>query len=175
MTRALLESFKQLKKREFSGCRIFGCQTWIRPPSKRSVKFKHNIVKGIFLGFIPHTVKTILWYNYETGKIDPANHVRFDEGMNDLPYKLLPPNQYNLNLKKLMLKTNHSFLFILFLWWKKSYWNYFLHVLILTLVFKLNLTLSTAVHMYLMLMLSPVPPNCSRLSQLQDKQFVSHI
>ena len=37
------------KKENFSGFRIFGCHTWIRHPSKRKAKFKHNIVKGAFL------------------------------------------------------------------------------------------------------------------------------
>ena len=85
------------KERDFfSGFRTFGCQTWIHPPSKRSAEFKHNIVKEIFLGFIPCTVQNILWYNCVTGKIGPTNHVKFDEGMNDLPFNLLPPNQRDL-------------------------------------------------------------------------------
>ena len=83
-------------KKDFSGFRIFGCCTWIRPPAKRSAKFKHNIVRGIFLGFVPRTVRNILWYNCETGNIGPANHITFDKGMNDLPFKMLPPNQRNL-------------------------------------------------------------------------------
>ena len=45
------------------------------------------------IGFIPQTVQNILWYNCESGKFVPANHVKFNEGMNDLPFKLLPPNQ----------------------------------------------------------------------------------
>ena len=84
------------KKENFTGFRTFGCRTWIRPPGKRSAKFKHNIVKGIFLGFIPRTKRNILWYNCETSKIGDANHVTFDEGMNDLPFKMLPPNQRDL-------------------------------------------------------------------------------
>ena len=77
------------KERIFSRFRTYGCQTWICPPFKRSAKFKHNTVKGIFLGFIPRTVQNILWYNCETSKNGPANHVKFDEVMNDLPFKLL--------------------------------------------------------------------------------------
>ena len=84
------------KKRNFLGFRTFGCRTWIRPPSKHTAKFKHNVVKSIFLGFIPWTVKNILWYNCETDNIWPANHVKFDEGMNDLPFKNLHPNQRDL-------------------------------------------------------------------------------
>ena len=88
-------------KEDFSGFRTSGCHTWIRPPAKRSAKFKHNIVKGIFLGFIPRTVLNILWYNCEIGKVGPANHVTFDEGMHDLPFKMLPPNQRDLERAEL--------------------------------------------------------------------------
>ena len=83
-------------KEDFSGFCTFGCRTWIRPPAKRSAKFKHNIVKGIFLGFVPCTVCNIFWYNCETGNIGPANHVTFDKGMNDLIFKMLSPNQRDL-------------------------------------------------------------------------------
>ena len=41
--------------------------------------------------------------------------------------------------KKLMLKMNYSFMFILLLKWKKSCWKYSLCVLVVILVFKLNL------------------------------------
>ena len=71
------------KKEKNSGFCTFGCQTWIHPPSKSTAKFKYNIVKGIFLGFIPQTKRNIRWYNCETGNIGPANHVNFNEGMND--------------------------------------------------------------------------------------------
>ena len=84
------------KKENFSGFRTFGCRTWICPPSKRTAKFKHNIIKGIFLCYVPCTHRHILWYNYETGNIRPANHVTFNKCMNDLPFKMLPPNQRDL-------------------------------------------------------------------------------
>ena len=71
-------------------------------PSKRTAEFKHNIVKGIFLGFIPQTKRNILWYNCETGNIDPANHVKFDEGMNNLPFKNFPPSQQDLEHAELL-------------------------------------------------------------------------
>ena len=71
------------------------------PPKKRSAKFKHNIVMGIFLGFTPHTKQNILWYNYDTGSNGGANHVTFDEGMNDLPFNNLPPNQRDLERAEL--------------------------------------------------------------------------
>ena len=65
-------------KEDFSGFCTFGYHTWIRPPVKHSAKFKHNIVKGIFLGFVLRTVHNILLYNCETGSIGRANHVTFD-------------------------------------------------------------------------------------------------
>mmetsp|Transcript_8166 Transcript_8166/g.9412 ORF Transcript_8166/g.9412 Transcript_8166/m.9412 type:complete len:85 (+) Transcript_8166:130-384(+) len=49
--------------------------------SKHTAKFKHNMVNGIFLGFVPRTHRNILWYYCETGNIGPANHVTFDEVM----------------------------------------------------------------------------------------------
>ena len=132
MVKIPLKSFKlQERKRFFSRFRTFGCQTWIRPPTKRSAKFRHNIVKGTFLGFIPQTVQNILWYNCETGKIEPANHVKFDEGINDLPFKILLPNQRGLEraeqVDKYLAKPEEvdvedelQFMFILLLKWKKS-------------------------------------------------------
>ena len=89
------------KKENFSGFCTFGCRTWIRPPAERPAKFKHNIVKGIFLGFVPCTKRNLLWYNCDTGNIGSANYVTFDEGMNDLPFNNLPPNQRDLERAEL--------------------------------------------------------------------------
>ena len=47
-------------------------------------------------GFVPHTTRNCLWYNCETGYIGKANHMRFVEGMNDLPSNLIPLNQCDL-------------------------------------------------------------------------------
>ena len=58
------------KEENFSGFRTFGGRTWIHPPSKCTAKFKHNMVKGIFLGFIPRTVRNILWYNCKQATLD---------------------------------------------------------------------------------------------------------
>jgi len=55
-----------------------------------------NSCKGIFLGFIPNTDKNIIWYDTETHVVKIAKHVRFDEGMNDLPPDLVPPNVVHL-------------------------------------------------------------------------------
>jgi len=55
-----------------------------------------NSRKGIFLGFIPNTDKNIIWYDTETHVVKIAQHVRFDEGMNDLPPHLVLPNVVHL-------------------------------------------------------------------------------
>ena len=52
------------------------------------------------MGFVPHTTQNIQWYNVNTHKVKNAGHVRFDEGMNDLPYHLAPPNPLNLQYAK---------------------------------------------------------------------------
>ena len=64
----------------------------IRPPGKQKVKFKSNFKTGIFLGFVLHTTRNIKLYNCDTGKIRTANHVQFDEGMNNLLFDLIPLN-----------------------------------------------------------------------------------
>jgi len=55
-----------------------------------------NSRKGIFLGFIPNTDKNIIWCDTETHVVKIAKHVRFDEGMNDLPPDPVPPNVVHL-------------------------------------------------------------------------------
>jgi hypothetical protein len=47
---------------------------------------------GIFLGYVPHTTRNILWYDVESERMKIASHCVFDEGFNDVPVKTLPPN-----------------------------------------------------------------------------------
>jgi len=84
------------KKDDLSSLHTFGCRVWVRPPGRRSAKLIRNSRKGIFLGFIPNTDKNIIWYDTETHVVKIAKHVRFDEGMNDLPPDLAPPNVVHL-------------------------------------------------------------------------------
>jgi len=42
------------------------------------------------------TDKNIIWYDTETHVVKIAKHVCFDEGMNDLPPNLMPPNVVHL-------------------------------------------------------------------------------
>ena len=82
---------------DFTGFKTFGCRVWVKPPSRRKAKFKSNAKKGMFLGFLPHTARNIMWCDTATDGVEIATHSRFDEGMNDLPIESLPPNvQYSL-------------------------------------------------------------------------------
>ena len=89
------------KKDNFSGFRTFGCRVWVRPPGRRSSKLKPNARKGIFLGFLPSTTRNITWFDPETDRVKIATHVRFDEGMNDIPMDATPPNVQHLQRSEL--------------------------------------------------------------------------
>jgi 3-hydroxymyristoyl/3-hydroxydecanoyl-(acyl carrier protein) dehydratase len=84
------------RKDDFSKFRTFGCRIWARPTDRRSAKFTTNLRKGIFLGFLPNTTKLIMYYNVNTKRVKKALHVRFDEGMDDLPSDSIPPNVVHL-------------------------------------------------------------------------------
>ena len=80
------------KKENFKNLRTFGCRAWVRPPGIQSRQFKDKSRKGIFLGYLPHTVRNVIYYNEDSMRVKIANHCRFDEGYNDLPAESLPPN-----------------------------------------------------------------------------------
>jgi len=84
------------KKDGLSALRTFGCRVWVRPPGGQSAKLIPNSCKGIFLGFIPNADKNVIWCDTGTHVIKIAKHVRFDEGVNDLPPNLVPPNVVHL-------------------------------------------------------------------------------
>jgi len=84
------------KKDDFSSYRTFGCRVWVRPPGRHDAKFVPNSHKGTFLGFLPNTDKNIVWHDPETDRVKIAKHAGFDEGMNDLPPDLVPPNVVHL-------------------------------------------------------------------------------
>ena len=84
------------RRENFTHLRTFGSRVWVRPSGRRPSKLFPNSRKEIFLGFLPDTTKNILWYDAETDKIKIASHVRFDEGMNDLPVASVPPNVQHL-------------------------------------------------------------------------------
>ena len=58
--------------------------------------FKLLDKKVIFLDFIPHTARNIKWYDFNTGYIGTVSCACFDEGVNDLSFDVIPPNQLDL-------------------------------------------------------------------------------
>ena len=73
--------------------RTFGCRVWVKAPgTKRRIKYIADARKGVNLGFLPGSTKSIVWYDPATDRIKYAYHCRFDEGMNDLTAEELPPN-----------------------------------------------------------------------------------
>ena len=83
-------------KEDFTHLRTFGCRVWVRPAQGRTAKYIPNSRKGIFLGYVPHTTRNIIWYDTENHRVKIASHARFDEGMNDLPVTQIPPNVQQL-------------------------------------------------------------------------------
>ena len=69
--------------------RVFGCRIYVRLPGERRAKLDTHTSSGIFLGY-NETMKNIVWYDPLTDQIKTASHVRFDEGMSDVPDP--PPN-----------------------------------------------------------------------------------
>jgi hypothetical protein len=51
-----------------------------------------NLAKRHLSWLSPQHTKNILWYDVDTGRIKIAKHVRFDEGLNDLPIDALLSN-----------------------------------------------------------------------------------
>jgi hypothetical protein len=84
-------------KPDFTQLRTFGCRVWVRPPGKRTARLTNHARKGIFLGYLPNTLKNILWFDVDSNRIKIAFHARFDEGMNDLPLEAIPPNVQHLH------------------------------------------------------------------------------
>ena len=70
--------------------RTFGCRVYAIPNRpRRDAKAVSDSRVGIFLGY-SKTMKKILYYDIDTETVKESQHVRFDEGMNDLDVK--PPN-----------------------------------------------------------------------------------
>jgi hypothetical protein len=73
---------------DLSLLRVFGCRVYALPARPRRPD-KINSRTGIFLGFAK-TLKTIIYFDTESETIKTAQHVIFDESMNDL--ETPPPN-----------------------------------------------------------------------------------
>ena len=74
--------------------RTFGCRVWVmpaRPNGRRPEKITPDARKGIFLGY-SRTMKNILYYDLASELVKTAQHVVFDEAMNDLPADAKPLN-----------------------------------------------------------------------------------
>jgi hypothetical protein len=84
-------------KPNFSNLQMFGCCVWVKPSGSRRGKLSNHARKGLLLGYLPATLKNILWYDVETHQVKIAFHVRFDEGMNDLPHSAIPLNVQHLH------------------------------------------------------------------------------
>jgi hypothetical protein len=70
--------------------RVFGCRVYALPARpRRPDKLISDARTGIFLGYAK-SMKNILYFDSLTETVKTAQHVAFDEAMNDLPEK--PPN-----------------------------------------------------------------------------------
>jgi len=70
--------------------RVFGCRVYVLPPkAHRSAAILSDARTGIFLGYTK-TMRNILYYDTDSGLVKTAQHVAFDEAMNDMVDK--PPN-----------------------------------------------------------------------------------
>ena len=49
----------------FLNIQTFGCRVWVCPPGACAAKLRPNSQKGVFLGYVPHTTRNILWYDTE--------------------------------------------------------------------------------------------------------------
>ena len=84
------------KKDNLKNLRTFGCRVWVRPPGIQAKRFKDKARKGIFLGYVPHTTRNIIWYDVESQRCKIAVHCVFDEGFNDVPAESLCLNAQHL-------------------------------------------------------------------------------
>ena len=54
--------------------------------------FKEDSQKGIFLRYMPHTDRVMIFYDENSQVVKLVTHGVFDEGFNDLPIEAIPPN-----------------------------------------------------------------------------------
>jgi hypothetical protein len=84
------------RKPDLSLLRVFGCRVYALPARpRRPSKLTSDARTGIFLGF-GKTLKNILYFDTETETVKSAQHVVFDEAMQDLDHP--PPNARLLGL-----------------------------------------------------------------------------
>ena len=51
------------RKDNFRNLRIFGCQVWVCLTGIRKQRFNEDVRKYIFLGYVPHTDRLVLYYD----------------------------------------------------------------------------------------------------------------
>lgn len=64
--------------------------------------FKDNFCNVIFLGYVPHTYRLILYYDCESERVKITSHCKFDEGFNNLSTESV-----TLGFQKL-IQSNHD-------------------------------------------------------------------
>ena len=74
----------------------FGCKVWVRTPGIQAKRFKDKDRKGIFLGYVSHTTRNIIWYNVESQRCKIAVYGVFDKGFNDVLIKSHYPTAQHL-------------------------------------------------------------------------------
>ena len=84
------------RKENLKNLRTFGCRIYVRPPGIQPRRFKDKVRTGVFLGYLPHTIRTIIYYDLESKRVKIPTHCVFDEGFNDVPVESLPPNVKHL-------------------------------------------------------------------------------
>ena len=84
------------RKENLKNLRTFGCRVYVRPPGIQPRRFKDKVRTGVFLGYLPHTIRNIIYYDLESERVKIATHCVFDEGFNDVPMESLPPNVKHL-------------------------------------------------------------------------------
>jgi hypothetical protein len=85
------------RKPDLSLFRVFGCRVYALPTRpRRPHKFVDDSRKGVFLGYA-QTMKNIIYFDLESETVKTAQHVIFDESMNDIANK--PPNARLLNME----------------------------------------------------------------------------
>ena len=86
------------KKDNLKNLRTFGCRVIISRLGKPRGRFSKNKkpIKGIFLGYSPHSTRLILWWDPARQRVGITSHCTFDEGYSDLAIDELPPGASQL-------------------------------------------------------------------------------
>ena len=74
----------------FRNMHVFGCQVWIQPTGFRNKRFKDDARKGVFLGYVPHTYRLILYDDCKSERVKITSCYKFGEGFIDLPIESVP-------------------------------------------------------------------------------------